>query len=276
MFVKVIFHEIQKLRKRLMISLSGKKLFFYLFFSSLLFFITSCEQKITREQFLQNSSEVGIGVAYCAEIDSQVKYWKGFELAAELINKSGGILGKSVRLIKADDKGEVTQGLKVAREFVNDLSIAAVLGHVNSSVTESAANLYNSSGLIMLTPASTSPNLIKKEYKYIFRTIPTDRRVIEEMMIFLKKAGFDKVAVYYADDHYGRGVADAFEDVCINYGIEAVDRVNDINERNFREIIRRWMAFECNAVLIGEAFEDSLELINLIKGDGEDTSHLDD
>ena len=59
--------------------------------------------------------------------------WRGAKLAAEAINRRGGVLGKSVRLIPADDKADPARALPLAREL-NDRGVDAVIGPYNSSV----------------------------------------------------------------------------------------------------------------------------------------------
>jgi ABC-type branched-subunit amino acid transport system substrate-binding protein len=49
------------------------------------------------------------------------------------INKSGGINGKMVEIVKGDDLCAPKEAGTVATKFANDKSIVAVIGHVCSS-----------------------------------------------------------------------------------------------------------------------------------------------
>ena len=59
--------------------------------------------------------------------------WRGAKLAAEAINRKGGVFGKTLRLIPADDKADPERALPLAREL-NDQGVDAVIGPYNSSV----------------------------------------------------------------------------------------------------------------------------------------------
>src|SRR3954466_5745890 len=67
---------------------------------------------------------------------------QGVELAAEEINKTGGINGHPFQVITRDDEGDGTLAAKIAQEFVKNRKISAVIGHVNSSGMLSAARIY--------------------------------------------------------------------------------------------------------------------------------------
>ena len=57
---------------------------------------------------------------------------QGVQLAAEEINKSGGINGHPLKVIERDDSGDGPQAAKIAQEFVRKPPLGGI-GHVNSS-----------------------------------------------------------------------------------------------------------------------------------------------
>ena len=67
---------------------------------------------------------------------------EGVQLAAEEINRAGGINGHPFQIISRDDEGDGTVAAKVAAEFVKNRRVSAVIGHVNSSGMLSAARVY--------------------------------------------------------------------------------------------------------------------------------------
>src|SRR2546428_10400421 len=68
------------------------------------------------------------------------------ELAAAEINAKGGVKGRPLRLRVADDSGREDTAVRVAEELYGDPDVVAVLGHLTSGTTLSAARGYGGGG----------------------------------------------------------------------------------------------------------------------------------
>nr|WP_260440181.1 ABC transporter substrate-binding protein [Cohnella lubricantis] len=178
---------------------------------------------------------------------------EGVAMAAEEINDAGGVLGRRLRIESIDDGGLPAEGLDAARRFADDPDIAAVIGHRGSSVSIPASDVYEQAGIVMLSPGSTSPKLTERDQQYIFRTIPSDARIGARMAQFAASKGYQRVAILYSDDEYGRGLANAFEDSGKEAGIETIDRLTGYADRtDLARIVRGWKALACDAVFIAD------------------------
>lgn len=142
------------------------------------------------------------------ETGDQLK--SGAELAADFINKAGGINGKKLELVWGDDEAKPQQAKVVAEKFANDPEVLLVVGHFNSSCTLAGQTTYDRVGLVEFSPASTNPTVCEKS-KWTFRNLYRDdfqgellARVAQEVM------GAKKVCVFYDNDDYGTGLKDSF------------------------------------------------------------------
>jgi branched-chain amino acid transport system substrate-binding protein len=136
---------------------------------------------------------------------------QGVQLAAEEINKAGGIAGHPLRVISRDDAGEGAQAAKIAQEFVRNPSISAVIGHVNSSGMLAAAPIYDGE-LAAVATSATSPDLTGIS-SWVFRVISSDSLNGIALANFASRFGQrgpTTVAVLYENNTYGRGLADSF------------------------------------------------------------------
>ena len=97
----------------------------------------------------------------------------GAEAAIDFLNANGGFNGKKLVVKSYDDACEPKQAVTVANQIVND-GVKFVIGHLCSSSTMPAAEIYDENGIVMITAASTSPELSQKGYSTILRTIGTD------------------------------------------------------------------------------------------------------
>lgn len=201
-----------------------------------------------------NKDDIIIGVAYpIGEIDSTTQYIKGIEMGVDEINMGGGINGRKIRLLLKDDEGSVTVGTSVAQSFVDNPEVMAVIGHWNSRVSVAASGIYEKAGMVMMSAASTSPELTKKGYKNIFSYIPNDQQIGEVMVDFAVQKGYTKAVIYYADDSYGRGLANAIEDHAKRRDLKIVDRLTEFGgEQHFRRLRDKWNAFGNEVLFIAD------------------------
>ena len=136
---------------------------------------------------------------------------QGIQLAAEEINRSGGINGHALKVVMRDDAGDGPEAAKIAQEFVSNRQISAVIGHVNSSGMLSAAHVYDGE-LPAVATSATSPDLTGIS-SWVFRVISSDSLNGIALANFASKfgqRGTASVAVLYENNTYGRGLADSF------------------------------------------------------------------
>ena len=58
----------------------------------------------------------------------------GVQLAVDLVNKDGGILGKKVELINEDDQGDPVVGASAAHKLIERDKVVAIVGPVPSTM----------------------------------------------------------------------------------------------------------------------------------------------
>jgi branched-chain amino acid transport system substrate-binding protein len=95
---------------------------------------------------------------------------RGVAEVQEEINRDNGINGKSLQVVIANDDNDNIFAQKVARKFVKDPAIFAVVGHNSSNASVAAAPIYKEGKLVMISPTSFGNEL--KHNAYIFRMVP--------------------------------------------------------------------------------------------------------
>ncbi len=198
------------------------------------------------------SEEILIGVAWpFASLDDL--FAEGLELAVQEINEQGGVQGRKLGLVKADDEAELEKGLAIAQAFADNAGIQAVIGHRNSFISIPAASIYDQAGLVMLSPASTSPDLTDHGYVHVFRNVPSDQEIARQLAVYLAEQGYERMVIYYTDDSYGNGLANAFEDYARVQGITIVDRFNYYgNLKDLERLHDKWQAFGMDGVFVAK------------------------
>ncbi len=85
----------------------------------------------------------------------------GIKMAVEEINASGGLLGKKVRLITYDDKGDAREAGTAVTRLVTRDGVAAVIGEVASGLSLAGAPICQENSVPMVSPSSTNPKVTK-------------------------------------------------------------------------------------------------------------------
>jgi len=244
------------------------------FFLIILLTATGCsgttDQNQARERNLsKHADEIVIGVAWpFAEKNDGFK--EGLELALEEINDSG-VLGKKVRLIVEDDQSSVTTGLSIAQSFANNMDLSAVIGHRSSVVTVPASKVYESAGLLLVAPISTAPNLTGDDMSRVFRMIPSDVQIGNRMAEYAKLKNYKNMVIFYANDEYGRGLANSFEDYASANGIQIVDRISDYKDANdLKRLVDKWSLLNYDAIFLAESMPNGADMITQLRKVGMD------
>ncbi len=129
------------------------------------------------------------------------------ELLAGQVNEQGGLLGKQVEIIVADDGGDPRTAALAAQRLAAR-NIVGVIGTYGSSITEASQNIYAATNTLQIANGSTSVRLTEKGLPYFFRTCPRDDeqgRVAVETML---ERGYKKIAILHDSTTYARGLAD--------------------------------------------------------------------
>lgn len=135
----------------------------------------------------------------------------GAKLAADEINKAGGVLGRPLQLIERDEEAKNEVGVQVSQELINKEQVVATLGYVNTGVALASQRFYQEAEIPVINNVATGTLITKQflppEYKnnYVFRTAAND--IIQSGMIAneaIKVQGFKKPAILADSTNYGQ------------------------------------------------------------------------
>ncbi|XKG37876.1 branched-chain amino acid ABC transporter substrate-binding protein [Marinobacter sp.] len=145
--------------------------------------------------------------------------FSGARMAIERINADGGVMGVKLDAVEVDDVCDPKQAVTVANRLVNE-GVRFVVGHLCSSSTQPASDIYEDEGILMITPASTSPEITTRGYELVFRTIGLDSMQGPVAGKYLASLNPGSVAVIHDKQQYGEGIATAVRDTLKEAGVE--------------------------------------------------------
>jgi branched-chain amino acid transport system substrate-binding protein len=104
--------------------------------------------------------------------------------------------------------------VRVARQFVTDPNVVAVIGHLNSGATLASAPIYaqGNDPLVAISPSASSPD-ISRAGAFTFRVCPDDLVHGERLAEWARdQLGARTAAIVYRNNAYGRGVRSTFRE----------------------------------------------------------------
>lgn len=136
----------------------------------------------------------------------------GVRLAAEEINRRGGLLGYRVVVRPLDDESDsevaVAQAGQVQTAIDQGERVLGVIGHLNSGQTLAAMELYKSMPLLVITPTASEQSLTGRGYTNFFRVNANDAvQAAVDAAFLTDKLSASRVIVIHNDTEYGRGLA---------------------------------------------------------------------
>jgi branched-chain amino acid transport system substrate-binding protein len=136
----------------------------------------------------------------------------GVRLAAEQINRSGGLRGYRVVVRPLDDESDsevAVAQVEVIREAIsNGDTIIGVIGHLNSGQTLAAMDLYQGMPFVVITPTASEQSLTELGYTNFFRVNANDTVQAAVAAGFLiNDLSARRIAVVHNNTGYGQGLA---------------------------------------------------------------------
>jgi len=187
------------------------------------FLLAACDQGPQPTPTFNGTIKIGVAAPYTGDTaDGGIQIWQGAELAANEVNAAGGLLGKKVEIVPADDAADPSKATTVAGNLVSQ-GVVAVVGHKDSGVSIPASAVYHAAGIVEVTPTSSNVQLTAQGFDDVFRVCPVDATqgpLLAELLI--QKLGLTKIAVIYANTAYGMGLSQQFQQRASQLGVTPV------------------------------------------------------
>ncbi len=176
--------------------------------------LAACDQGPQPTPTFNGTIKVGVAAPYTGDTaDGGIQIWQGAELAADETNAAGGIMGKKIEIVPADDGASPQKAASTANSLVAQ-GVVAVVGHKDSGVSIPASAVYHAAGIVEITPTSSNPTLTAQGFDTVFRVCPVDTTqgpLLAEFLI--QKLGMTKIAVIYANTAYEAVYIEVFHSV---------------------------------------------------------------
>ena len=153
---------------------------------------------------------------------------EGASLALEELKPTFKRLGFELRLETFDDKRSPDEGRKQAQRILEDPSILAVVGAMNSSVTLAASEVLATGNVGMVSPKSTNPLVTERGLLNVNRIVARDDAQAGGAVDFLVDQLDLKSALVMTDTStYGKGLFNQFKAAADSRGLKVTGYYNE-------------------------------------------------
>ncbi|MFZ0528637.1 MAG: branched-chain amino acid ABC transporter substrate-binding protein [Xanthobacteraceae bacterium] len=193
----------------------------------------------------------------------------GVDQAAADINKAGGILGQKINVQYGDDVSDPKQGVSVANDFAGD-GVKFVIGNYNSGVTIPSSEVYQESGILEITPASTNPTVTERGMWNIFRVCGRDDQQGRVAGNYILK-NFKGKRIAFVNDKttYGKGLADETLKTIKAGGMDSVlyEGINT-GEKDYSALVSKIKQSRADLVYFGGLYTEAGLIVRQMRDQG--------
>ncbi len=187
---------------------------------------------------------------------------RGVELALEHLNARAEHKKRPVEVVFRDDQGNGAKATAVAQEFVDNPTVLAVIGHVNSGAMVAAAKVYDGH-LPAVATTATSPDLSGIS-PWTFRVISSDSANGLQLAKFATKLGRRRVAILYENNAYGRGLTESFTRNFTGH-VVSIDPVSDAGNQNFEPFVSYYQQVKPDLVFVAGTDASGITLVREVR-----------
>src|SRR5205809_7416657 len=139
-------------------------------------------------------------------------YKKGWQLALEEINRSGGVLGRQLEVVSRDDGGTPGDAVRVAEELISREKADVLMGTFASNVGLAVANLANQRKVLFLASEPLTDKIVwENGNRYTFRLRPSTYMQVAMLVPEAAKLKKKRWAVVYHNYEYGQSAGESFK-----------------------------------------------------------------
>src|SRR5499426_2032873 len=139
-------------------------------------------------------------------------YKKGWELAVEEINASGGLLGRPLEIVSRDDGGTPGDAVRVAEELLSREQATVLMGTFASNVGLAVANLANQRKVLFLAAEPLTDKIVwENGNRYTFRLRPSTYMQTAMLIPEAVKLKKKRWAIVYPNYEYGQSATESFK-----------------------------------------------------------------
>ncbi len=164
------------------------------------FSATSFSQGVSANTILIGQSAALSGPA--EQLGNEMK--AGAEAYFNMVNQSGGINGRKIKLISVDDGYEPDKAAANTKKLIEEEKVLALFGYVGTPTSNAALPLFTAAKVPFIGAFTGAQSLREPFNRYLFNVRASYFDETEQIVAHLVQQGITKISVFYQNDAYGK------------------------------------------------------------------------
>jgi branched-chain amino acid transport system substrate-binding protein len=196
---------------------------------------------------------------------------RGYTIWQDMVNSSGGLLGRQVQLKIVDDASDQNAVVADYNRLISQDKVDLVLGTFSSLLNIPASAVAEKTGKTYICPSCGSPDMFNRKFRHIFFAQPATAAhqadLFAQYVAGLPADQRPRTAAYPAqDDPFAQPVIDSVRRQLETIGIKTVySKVYPAETSNFDSIAGDIGAAKPDLIVQGAVFEDGVGLVRSLK-----------
>lgn len=146
---------------------------------------------------------------------------KTLQLYIEKINAEGGVLGRKLQLITYDDGTDADKANAFAKRLIEEDKVDFIVGCTTTGSTMAMVPVVEKAGVPFISFAGAVV-VVEPVKKWVFKTFPIDRMVVEKNYQDMKKRGISKIGLLAENSGSGQSGKKEAHGMAGKYGIQII------------------------------------------------------
>ena len=144
------------------------------------------------------------------------------EMVVKKINDEGGINGRPLELVIADDEGDPTKAAIIAKKFIESDKVVAIIGPTRTDTGMASKPIIEQNKVPTFMCVGGDPPVTVKPFQWTFKSPQRTSVAVQKTYAYLKKKGIQKIAIITAGDGFGKDGKSWLEKMAPEYGLQIV------------------------------------------------------
>ena len=144
------------------------------------------------------------------------------EMVVKKINEEGGINGRPLQLVIADDEGDPTKAAIIAKKFIESDKVVAIIGPTRTDTGMAAKPIVEQMKVPTFMCVGGDPVITVPPFKWTFKSPQRTSVAVKKTFDYMKKKGIQKIAIITSADGFGRDGKNWLEKLAPEYGLKII------------------------------------------------------
>jgi branched-chain amino acid transport system substrate-binding protein len=233
--------------------------------------LSACGSSTTTSKPSQTPIKIGISLSLTGDFSADGKaFQQGYQLWADTINKSGGLLGRPVQLDILSDASSTTQVVTNYQKLITVDHVDLIFGPYSTLLTKPSSVVANRYGYPMIEGAGGGPSVFTQGLHNLFDVSPPIANQLDSFAQYILSlpAGQRPTSIAYAteDDPFTQPMIDTARQKLEQGGIKTASyQVYPAETTDYTPIAQKIIASGAQVVVLGSFLPDITAYVQAFK-----------